>query len=225
MKLRENKKMNNINFNDHKHDINYNTIGFVMSKFTERQLAPIKKEIDSILEKNFSGSKKVNNQLAGNIEHEYDLIQCKEHVQKLLEPLIYIHNQQCNYLSRKHILTKGLPLTLTELWVNFQKKHEFNPPHIHRGVMSFVIWYDIPYDIKDEKAAVNSKDSVINIPGHFQFLYIDTFGEIQQENIPVDKTYNGNIVLFPSSMVHAVYPFKTSDSYRITISGNFKFEI
>ena len=33
------------------------------------------------------------------------------------------------------------------------------------------------------------------------------------------------ILLFPSEMYHGVYPFYTSDDYRISVSGNFNFKI
>ena len=39
---------------------------------------------------------------------------------------------------------------LNGLWVNFQKKCEFQPIHNHTGQFSFVIWMDIPYHWKDE---------------------------------------------------------------------------
>ena len=41
-------------------------------------------------------------------------------------------------------------LVISALWVNFQKKHEFNPMHDHSGVFSFVIWMKIPTDWKEQ---------------------------------------------------------------------------
>ena len=32
-----------------------------------------------------------------------------------------------------------------DLWVNFQRKHEFNPFHDHSGALSFVLCVKIPY--------------------------------------------------------------------------------
>jgi len=31
--------------------------------------------------------------------------------------------------------------------------------------------------------------------------------------------------MFPSQLIHAVYPFYTSDEYRISVSGNIKFKV
>ena len=36
------------------------------------------------------------------------------------------------------------------LWVNFQRQHEFNPPHDHSDELSFVAYLKIPKEIKEE---------------------------------------------------------------------------
>ena len=38
--------------------------------------------------------------------------------------------------------------------------------------------------------------------------------------IPVEKGWEGKLVMFPSLLMHSVTPFRTSDDYRISISGN-----
>ena len=161
--------------------------------------------------------------MAGNIEHEYELPKSMNHMSSIILPLVMEYEKRWGVLSAEQMLTQDVPLKLFSLWVNFQKKHEFNPPHTHKGIMSFVLWLDIPYDIKDEINTTSSRDSAVKIPGHFQFLYIDSIGNIRTCNLPVDKTWNGKMAVFPAKMNHAVYPFSTSDDYRITISGNIKF--
>ena len=54
----------------------------------------------------------------------------------------------------------------------------------------------------------------------FSFQYSNIFGELQESPQPVDKSFEGRMFLFPSIMSHQVYPFYTSDEYRITVSGN-----
>ena len=44
------------------------------------------------------------------------------------------------------------------------------------------------------------------------------------DSIPVDKSFEGKMIMFPASQYHAVYPFYTSDEERITVSGNLKFK-
>lgn len=65
----------------------------------------------------------------------------------------------------------------------------------------------------------------MNCPAHFQFTYTDTLGQINQELIPVDKTYDGVLCIFPSKLNHQVYPFYTSDEYRISVSGNICLDV
>ena len=51
-------------------------------------------------------------------------------------------------------------------------------------------------------------------------VYTDVFGQIAVNNLRVDKSYEGTIIIFKSNLRHLVYPFHTSDDYRISISGN-----
>jgi hypothetical protein len=91
--------------------------------------------------------------------------------------------------------------------------------------MSFVIWIKVPYDIETEKRNAPGSRSNSNFPGHFEFSYCNILGNITHKQIPADKSYENYICMFPAKMVHCVYPFFTSDDYRITISGNFYFEV
>jgi hypothetical protein len=36
----------------------------------------------------------------------------------------------------------------------------------------------------------------------------------------VESGWEGTIVMFPSKLLHIVYPFQTSDDYRVSIAGN-----
>ena len=40
-------------------------------------------------------------------------------------------------------------------------------------------------------------------------------------NIELDRNSAGKMVIFPATLKHSVYPFYTSDDYRISVSGNF----
>jgi len=56
-------------------------------------------------------------------------------------------------------------------------------------------------------------------------VYSTADGTIATENIPVDRKYEGVICIFPSTVNHMVYPFKTSDDFRISVSGNIGFAV
>jgi hypothetical protein len=201
-------------------------IGILNAKFSNAELKPVIDEINDIRMKNFSGTK-MNSSLAGNIEHEFELFECVSHVNHLLMPLLKTYDKQFRIIDEVAggVFHKPTPVCLDRLWVNFQKKHDFNPTHRHGGVISFVIWIDVPYDIDIEKQHPTSKDSSANFPGHFQFVYTNVLGEISTYNIPADLKFKNQMVMFPAKLSHCVYPFRTSDEYRISVSGNFGFDL
>ena len=113
---------------------------------------------------------------------------------------------------------------LESIWVNFQKKGEFQPVHNHRGVFSFVIWMDIPYHWKDEVKLpfTRPNNNGAQAPGgNFSFVHsVDTCRSVSSHGIPMSPEMNGYCCFFPSDLCHQVYPFYTSDKERISISGN-----
>jgi hypothetical protein len=200
----------------------FNNIGFITVKLSDEQLKPIKDEIKKI-QTNPSLYTRANDELVGNIEHEYNLKESNKYVENLILPYINEYEKQFKYLEDIHVLNKNLPLGFDKpAWVNFMRKHEFNPIHKHSGIFSFVIWIDIPYSIEDEMKQDYCKSSKIPVPGHFEFLYTNTMGEIASYYIPADKTYNNTLIIFPANLKHGVYPFATSDGVRISVSGNYK---
>ena len=107
---------------------------------------------------------------------------------------------------------------MNDMWVNFQKKHEFNPVHTHRRKLSFVIWVEVPYTYEDECNSLAAQ-GVAELPcaGCFEFLYITTLGMIDRFTYPPTEN---TLLIFPAQLPHLVYPFYTSDGIRVSISGN-----
>ena len=97
--------------------------------------------------------------------------------------------------------------------------------HVHDGLYSFLIWHKVPYTMKDEKERLASMMDNDFRAGMFAFFFSDPSGKITQEALPVDKSWEGKVALFPANLNHCVYPFYTSDEYRISISGNLGFKI
>ncbi len=101
-------------------------------------------------------------------------------------------------------------------WINFQRSGEFNPLHNHAGDLSVVVYVDIP-----ECIALENKNSIVetNMPsyGKIDFLYIKEGTEIVTKYSHQPKT--GEIFIFPSLLLHTVYPFR-SNVERISISFN-----
>lgn len=210
------------------HYESFPNFGFIKAVLSDEQIKPIKDEINFI-KNNFDSATKANDILAGNIEKEYELKSSLSHIESLLLPLAQAYisaNNYKDYLSsilKKYTKSKNetIDIKLTIAWVNFQNKYEFNPMHNHGGVLSFVIWIDIPFLIDDELKQSHVKDSNTKVGGQFCFVYSDILGNTKTYPIKADKNYNNGLLLFPATLNHLVYPFFTSDKQRISVSGNF----
>ena len=162
-----------------------------------------------------------NDKLIGHIKEEYALDHPPMDIINVLVGMI--DKRFSKYLSSIRMLTKNLPFHVDDLWCNFQKKHEFNPPHEHSGVFSFVIFIKIPYTLNKETKCFNLGGD--NYTSKFVFHVINKFGKIEIWPLHVDKSFEGKIIFFPASQIHEVFPFYTSDDYRVTISGNIKLRV
>ena len=103
------------------------------------------------------------------------------------------------------------------LWINFMKSKEFNPPHEHDGDLSFVMFLDVPSQIKIEQ---ENNITTSSGPGTINFIYGDgvQFYGCRQSFLPE----KGDFFIFPSKLQHFVIPFQ-SNVERISMSGNIKF--
>ena len=174
---------------------------------------PVMQEIKEI-EKDDRGIYKMNRTLAGQIEREYQLEKSKQHIVPYLEEMGREYQKNWDYYPQQN-------LKVDSLWVNLQKKTEYNPIHNHDGVLSYVAWMEIPYKHSDEMNVNHSKDSrTKNLSSTFQFIYSSIVGQITHDVYEVENGWEGRIVMFPSKLLHIVYPFYTSDNYRISIAGN-----
>ena len=194
--------------------------GYLIDKAPQNVLEELGQQINE-LQSNFSKGEKYNNYLIGEIEHEYRIepqFQTKQYIKDLTQR--FENESQYMSLNCDPIST----LKLNDLWVNFQKKHEYNPIHNHSGILSFVIWYKIPFTFENEiKYSYNSDDGSKCMHGKFSFVIPDNFNRqrhILEHHLPIDKSKEGYAVIFPSSLNHTVYPFYSSDEYRITVAGN-----
>lgn len=173
-----------------------------------------------------NGGEDMSSRLAGHISEQFNMTDRSDCVDSLMELLNGLAASYDNHFNYTHgLLTrtdhKQQRLKLESLWVNFQKKHDFNPSHNHTGVYSFVIWHTIPYDLEAELDHFKGKKTRTSL---FEFSYIGSLGHIQNDIIPVDKSFEGVICFFPARLHHTVYPFYTSDGTRISIAGNLYYQ-
>lgn len=199
--------------------VEFPNLGYLTTKFTDAELLPIKKEIKKI-RSNFSKHQKFNHNLVGQIKEEYQIKESLESLSKLIMPFVSEYEKKYNFIESVFFID-NFPKTfeLDNVWVNFQKKYEFNPLHYHTGILSFVIWINVPYLREDENA--NNLAS-IHTKGSFHFVFSNILGINNMYEIPISKEYENVMILFPSNLVHEVYPFYTSNDYRISLSGNIR---
>jgi hypothetical protein len=174
--------------------------------------------------KNNITNKKANENLAGHIKQEYHYENWPDYISKFILKNI-LHDYFYRYRSGLNILSSDKPFYIKRLWVNLQKKYEFNPIHDHTGLFSFIIFLKIPYDLKDEDKIfpnVNGKKSTSRLCFLVNNNFSDAIG-VRDLLVDVDKSFEGKMLMFPSKLQHLVYPFYTSDDYRITVSGNVNF--
>lgn len=199
--------------------------GFLFTKLKSEQLKPFWQEVNEI-QKNFNDAQTNGDYLAGNLEHQYQL-SCRDYALKLVEPFVAEYIKTFDYGYRLQHIASPSTLTIAQrdLWVNFQKKHEFNPPHYHSGLFSFVIWLQVPFTWKDELAAGPGRNTQEPQNGDFMFQYTDVLGTTKVQRLGIDKSKEGYFCLFPAGLTHYVNPFYSSDDYRITVSGNLKYAV
>ena len=142
------------------------------------------------------------------------------------------HPQLCSYLLEMYSVwrhTFGVDTNLNndqipivnDVWVNHQRRGEYNPNHNHGGKASFVIWVNIPYDIDEElKVDYYTKKNDNLKKAAFEFTYSTLTNGVSTMTLWINKSDEGRILMFPNQMIHCVYPFTTSDGVRISVAGN-----
>jgi hypothetical protein len=201
------------------------SLGYITCNVPDDVMLSIRSEVNEIKDNNFKTATRYNRSLAGQLEHEYGLVKCGVIINKFIKAVVPqyflltgipdLSSCECNISTMN-----GIP----DLWVNYQKKYEFNPLHDHGGDLSFIIYLDIPYSMEEEINQPHSVNSYIPQPPGLYFAYTSSeqrlSNTIKVHKIPVDKKWVNTMVLFPSGLQHYVTPFYTSDNYRISVSGN-----
>jgi len=113
-----------------------------------------------------------------------------------------------NYL-KKSDLGKVKDIKITNLWVVRQFKNEYNPIHYHDGEISGVGYLQIPKNMNQNKSVKNKK---FKTNGTIDFIN-------GQKNFLSNSIYNltpklGDILIFPSYLMHSAYPFNVTGERR-----------
>ena len=166
-----------------------------------------------------SNTVKMIDSLAGQITKEYQITESRKLLYPYLEEMGRAYQKEWNYYPKEN--PNNNKLTVESVWVNMQKKLEVNPLHNHDGTLSFVAWLHVPFKLEDERNMPNCKNSrTVELASTFQFVYTTALGTIANCPMFVESGWEARIIMFPAKLLHMVYPFQTSDDYRISIAGN-----
>lgn len=149
--------------------------------------------------------------LAGLIKNEYEID--KEKLFQIISPYI------TSYLKAAYEhygLMCGESIELKNSWVNFMTKYESNPIHIHEDDISFVIFIDVPKNLKKEIEKTYGAQK----PGVLYFINSLRQGKYTISNHSFIPEKN-DFFIFPADLYHYVNIFK-SKGERISVSGNLK---
>jgi hypothetical protein len=136
------------------------------------------------------------------------------------------NNAYPSYINSIRVLNRNLPFSYGRPWMNFQSKGEFIPVHHHTGILAYAIWVKIPFDYEDEYVSIeNDPNRTWATTTSFQFQYVDILGRMRDKLLPSIKQTEGKIVMFPASLSHCVYPFYSSNDFRISVSGNVLLDV
>ena len=178
--------------------------------------------INKIYEDKYNILYPANGQLVGKIEKEHSLFyngedesKIKNHNMLPMNVTDYFMNMFKHYLDWNKI--KECKLHLNSIWVNEMKQHEYNPAHVHRGMLftglSSVMILKLPSTYgKEYSAAQTPQNGRLQILGaaNGQFAKID-----YQPPMNIRDFY-----IFPYDMRHVVYPFNGTEETRRTLAAN-----
>ena len=102
-------------------------------------------------------------------------------------------------------------------WFNDQKDNEYNPTHNHGGILSGVLYLKIPEYLPPRKN--EDTDGAITFIGNTSpndgLFTVPQFSVLPK---------GGDIFIFPSTLRHQVYPFRTENGQGIRRSMSFNVE-
>ena len=178
--------------------------------------------INHIYQDKFNTLNPANKQLVGKIQNEHSLLyggkdetKMKNHNRLTQDVIKYFMDMFKHYLNWNKITAEKLHLN--SIWVNEMKEHEYNPAHIHRGMLftglSSVMILSLPStygkEYSNDEVPQNGKLQILGA-ANGQFAKIDF-----QPKLKVRDFF-----IFPYDMRHCVYPFNGTNETRRTLAAN-----
>jgi len=158
-----------------------------------------------------------NHSLAGHLDNQF-LYPPK--VQKWfydeIHPIIQAYrNGHCKFHGIEEL---NVDLQADDLWVNYMKEGDFNPMHTHGADYSFVLFLDVPKQLKKEQEEFKGTSAK---PGQLMFEYTQQARPRWATTGTSISPETGDFFMFPALLQHWVAPFKSKVT-RISVSGNLR---
>ena len=170
-------------------------------KLTKETIEVLNNYIDEILkDENKIDDLYHGKNLAGEIKYELRLT--KDFLDKYLYETL--KNIVFNFI--KSTLNKEISkFELKSSWAVCQFESDYNPVHWHSGHISGVMYTKMPKDLGSSYKERNKNGKIAFIHGSTQLLVSSVFDV---------KPEVGDIYIFPSYMMHTVYPFFSNEERR-----------
>jgi len=171
-----------------------------------------------VIQKSTESTESASKSLAGNMEEE-NFIDFSQESGDELTSIIQDYLQQCHAAGVFVPKSNLRRISFERIWVNHQRKGEWNPPHCHSGDLSMTGYCQVPTELKEEWKFGNQQGQD-PVGGKIQWNYgdfaphsVSVFGPVEPEE--------GTIFIFPAWLLHFVFPFN-ADVTRISFSTNCK---
>jgi len=165
---------------------------------------------------------KANKQLVGKIKDEVSLFYGGQDSEKMhrhnfvsQDILKWFYSTFKHYLDWNKIHEYNM--NINSIWVNEMKAHEYNPVHIHQGMLytglSSVMIMNLP---KDTGLEYSAESKPMN--GRLQIIGASAGQFAKTDYSPNMRV--GDFYIFPYDMRHCVYPFNRTKEKRRTLVCN-----
>ena len=175
-------------------------------KISDNLVDTINKHIDLILDdQNKIDELYHGKNLAGEIKYEIKL------TKEFIDLNLYNPIKNIVYNFVKSTLNKELKtLEVKSSWAVCQFENDYNPIHWHDGHLSGVMYTKITQDFGSSYKTVNKNGNIAFIHGSTQLTAASVY-DVRPEV--------GDLFIFPSNLMHTVYPF-FSEEERRSVSFN-----
>jgi len=149
--------------------------------------------------------------LAGNVTQEFSLDESFVKDSGWLNLLNIVSNHALKAMTGQEIKK----ITVNATWIVRQFQYEYNPLHSHTGNISGVAYLKVPKNlgdtVKKKNPTRNKNGKIIFVHGSTQFLSKALIGFTPAV---------GDFYLFPSYLLHLVYPYYDTQEERRSVSFN-----